>query len=154
VGFRVDGALDDGAVRYVKASQDTETGKFRYARNDPKTSWALTAAALSTLNALGDYGSEAWRKGFEALQRNDPITGVGEPENFQEYGALYAAQAYWQGDDQRAFERWWSDFVEQSAERQRPDGSFPGGDYGPVYGTAIVTLTLQVPLGYLPIFQR
>jgi len=154
VGFRVDGGVIEKAVRYVKASQDTKTGRFRYALNDPKTSWALTAAALSTLNALGDYGSEVWRSGFEAMQRADPITGVGEPENFQEYGALYAAQAYWQGSDQRAFERWWGDFVKESAERQRPDGSFPGGDYGSVYGTSIVTLSLQVPLGYLPIFQR
>ncbi len=154
VGFRVDGGVIDKAVRYVKASQDKENGRFRYALYDPKTSWALTAAALSTLNALGDYGSEEWRSGFEAMQRSDPIAGVGEVENFQEYGALYAAQAYWQGNDQRAFERWWGRFVEESAGRQRPDGSFPGGDYGPVYGTAIVTLSLQVPLGYLPIFQR
>jgi len=154
VGFHVRSAVINDAIRYVKNSQDTETGKFRYALKDQKTSWALTAAALSTLNALGDYGSAVWRKGFEALQRDDPMTGVGEPEPFQEYGALYAAQAYWQGNDQHAFDRWWTGFVAHCAELQRGDGSFPGGDYGAVYGTAIVTLTLQVPLGFLPIFQR
>jgi hypothetical protein len=154
VGFHVRSAVINDAVKYVKSSQDTDTGKFRYALKDQKTSWALTAAALSTLNALGDYGSTTWQKGFEALQRDDPMIGVGEPESFQEYGALYAAQAYWQGNDQHAFDRWWTAFVAHAAEIQRSDGSFPGGDYGAVYGTAIATLTLQVPLGYLPIFQR
>ena len=92
--------------------------------------------------------------GFRSLEETDPYIGAGIREAFQDYGALYAAQAYWQGNDQRAFDRWWLRFVDKSAETQRADGSFPGGDYGAVYGTAIATLTLQVPLGYLPIFQR
>jgi hypothetical protein len=82
------------------------------------------------------------------------VAGTGGGEAFRDYGSLYAAQAYWQYQDQRVFERWWQAFVEDCAQRQRPDGSFAEGTYGAVYGTAIVTLTLQVPLGYLPIFQR
>jgi hypothetical protein len=153
-GFAVDTAVIDRAMEYMRQSQHPETGRFRYAINDPKTSWALTAAALSTLNALGDYGSDVLMRGFEALERSDPIGGQGRYEAFQDYGALYAAQAYWQHPDRRAFDRWWPQFVSQCAERQRPDGDFYDGDYGNVYATAIVTLTLQVPLGYLPIFQR
>ena len=114
----------------------------------------MTAAALATLNAMGDYGSQELKLGFDALQRSDPFTaGVGY-EAFQDYGALYAAQAYWQYQDQQPFARWWPAFVATCAERQRPDGDFFNGDYGNVYATAIVSLTLQVPFGYLPMFQR
>jgi hypothetical protein len=154
VGLAVDARVIDKAVEYMKRSQDASTGRFRYAINDPKTSWALTAAALSTLNALGDYGSEVVVQGFAALEESDPFTGMGRFEAFIDYGALYAAQAYWQFRDRAVFERWWPTFVTVCADRQRPDGDFYDGDYGNVYATAIVSLTLQVPLGYLPLFQR
>jgi hypothetical protein len=154
IGFTVDTAVIERARRYMAKSQDDKTGRYRYAINDPKTSWALTAAALSTLNAMGDYGSDALKLGFDALQQSDPFTaGIGY-EAFQDYGALYAAQAYWQYQDPRPFERWWPAFVAATAERQRPDGDFYDGTYGNVYATAVVTLTLQVPFGYLPVFQR
>jgi hypothetical protein len=154
IGFTVDTAVIDKARRYMAKSQDAKTGRFRYAVNDPKTSWALTAAALSTLNAMGDYGSDELKSGFDAMQRSDPFTaGIGYVA-FQDYGALYAAQAYWQYQDQRPFERWWPAFVAIAEKNQRPDGDFYNGDYGNVYATAVVTLTLQVPFGYLPIFQR
>ncbi len=153
-GFAVDKRVVDRALAYLEKSQDKQDGRFRYRINDPKKSWALTAAALSTLNALGDYGSETLSLGFDALQRSDPIAGSGSDDPFQDYGALYAAQAYWHWRDARPFDEWWPQFVEGCAARQEKDGSFWEGDFGAVYATAIVTLTLQVPLGYLPVFQR
>jgi hypothetical protein len=153
-GFAVDRGVIAHAVQYMKASQDPATGRFRYMINDPKTSWALTAAALSTLNATGDYGSELVTRGFEALQESDPITNGWSLEQFQDYGALYAAQAYWQHPDRSAFDRWWPEFLAQCDKSQRPDGDFADNQFGNVYATSIVTLTLQVPVGYLPLFQR
>jgi hypothetical protein len=154
IGFKVDKGVIDRALGYVQRSQ-AEDGRFRYALNDTKTSWALTAAALSTLHGLGQYSGEVLDLGFEALQRSDPFTGTSSwNEAFVDYGALYAAQAYWQNRDQKAFERWWPAFVASCEERQRDDGHFDGGEHGSVYGTAIVSLTLQVPLGYLPMLQR
>jgi hypothetical protein len=153
-GFRVDKGVIDRALVYLDKSQDKSDGRFRYRINDPKKSWALTAAALSTLNALGDYGSNTLELGFEALQRSDPLLGQASSEPFQDYGSLYAAQAYWHWRDQRAFDLWWPEFVADCASRQQEDGSFYDGDFGSVYATAIVTLTLQVPLGFLPVFQR
>jgi prenyltransferase beta subunit len=154
VGFAVDKGVIDRAQSYVQRSQN-EDGRFRYALNDSKTSWALTAAALATLNSIGQYSGEPLERGFEALQRSDPFTGSANwSENFVDYGALYAAQAYWQRGDQRAFDRWWPAFVADREQSQYDDGHFNGGEHGTVYGTAIVSLTLQVPLGYLPLFQR
>ncbi len=153
-GFTVDTAVIERAEKYMWRSQDVQTGRFRYAINIDQTSWSLTAAALSTLNALGDYGSEPLERGFEALQRDDPFTGRGHFEEFLDYGALYASQAYWHYRSPKVFDAWWDEYTRACAERQREDGSFHEGVYGSVYSTAIVSLSLQVPLGYLPLFQR
>ena len=37
---------------------------------------------------------------------------------------------------------------------QAPDGNWNGDSVGSVYGTAIATLILQLPYGYLPVFER
>ena len=37
---------------------------------------------------------------------------------------------------------------------QSPDGSWNGDGVGTTYGTAIATIILQLPYGYLPICQR
>ncbi len=153
-GFVVDGGVIGKAMKYMAKSQDQVSGKFRYAMNDKRTTWALTAAALATLNALGDYGSEELQLGFDALQRDDPYTGLGGGESFQWYGSFYAAQTYWAHRDQRVFREWWASFVAYCADDQWADGSFHHGDFGQVYATAMVSLTLQVPFGYLPLFQR
>ncbi|MDG2148357.1 MAG: terpene cyclase/mutase family protein [Planctomycetota bacterium] len=153
-GFTVDSGVIDKALKYMEKSQDKSTGKFRYALNDDRTTWALTAAALATLNALGDYGSDKLDLGFDALQRSDPYRGMGGGEAFQWYGSFYAAQCYWAYRDRRLFQQWWPSFVEYCADDQWSDGSFHHGDYGQVYATAMVSLTLQVPFGYLPLFQR
>lgn len=153
-GFVVEPAVITKAEGYMKRSQDRESGRFRYAIGNDRMTWALTAAALATLNALGDYGSGELANGFDALRREDPFTGAGRTDMFQLYGAFYAAQSYWAWHDTRLFENWWPHFLDYCAKQQRPDGSFSHGKYGKVYATSIVSLTLQVPLGYLPLFQR
>jgi hypothetical protein len=153
-GFLVDPAVIQKALKYMEKSQDKTTGRFRYALNDDRTTWALTAAALATLNALGDYGSDDLELGFDALQKSDPYSGLGAGESFQWYGSFYAAQSYWAYRDRRLFSKWWPEFVDYCADEQWSDGSFQHGEYGQVYATAMVSLTLQVPLGYLPLFQR
>ncbi len=153
-GFQVDSAVIERAQTYLWRSQNPATGKFRYAINDDKETWALTAAALSTLNALGDYGGDRMDMGFDALQRDDPYLNERGWENFLQYGSLYAAQTFWHHRERSVFKRWWGAFLNESIRLQGDDGAFRNGEYGFVYGTAIVSLTLQVPLGYLPIFQR
>jgi len=153
-GFVVDLDVVRRAEEYMQKSQDETTGKFRYQIGSDVTSWSLTAAALATLNALGDYSSPTLRDGFDALQRHDPYTGAGKYDPFAIYGAFYAAQAYWAWGDRRLFDGWWPHFVDDAERRQRDDGSFQHGKYGRMYATAMVSLTLQVPFGYLPMFQR
>ncbi|GJM21169.1 MAG: hypothetical protein DHS20C15_10840 [Planctomycetota bacterium] len=152
-GYEVDPAVIEKAVGYIRKSQDPESGRFRYQIGSETTSWALTAAALSTLNATGSYDSEILRDGHDALERAD-IWLQRRHENFQWYGSFYAAQAYWVHPDRRRFERWWDHFVDACENERGVDGSFPDGTYGRVYATAMVSLSLQVPFGMLPLFQR
>ena len=51
---------------------------------------------------------------------------------------------------QRSIERGLA-FLERT---QAPDGSWNGDGIGTTYGTAIATIILQLPYGYLPITQR
>lgn len=154
-GFAVDTGVIDKALEYMRKSQDEVSGRFKYSLGSDQMSWALTAAALSTLNALGEYDGAMHQAGFDALVREDPFLSDHKTDQFLLYGAFYAAQSYWAHRDPRLFRQWWPEYVAWAANLQRPDeGFFPNGQYGSIYATAIVTLTLQVPLGYLPLFQR
>ncbi len=156
-GIHVDKSVIDKAVQYVRKSQKKEDGSFRYRLNDDHTSYALTAAAVATLNATGDYDSKAIDKAMEYMLRKDPVLNFvsSYKDQYPRYARFYASQAYYQCRDRSKFERWFPMLVDEaSREQQREDGSFPNSSYGPVYATAMTTLTLQIPFGYLPIFQR
>ncbi|MCK4624855.1 MAG: hypothetical protein KAV00_06065, partial [Phycisphaerae bacterium] len=66
---------------------------------------------------------------------------------------FYYAQAMYQrgGAD-------WENYYPQIRDRlmrlQNVDGSWMGDSVGTTYGTAIATVILQLPYGYLPVCQR
>ena len=92
--------------------------------------------------------------GLEYMQKKDPIMNFVSLEPYPQYARFYAAQAYYQYSDLTIWKRWYPRLVSQCRDQQYPDGSFSNAYYGSVYATAMITLTLQVPFGYLPIFQR
>ena len=157
-GIHVDGTVIDRALDYLRRSQmegGPNDGSFRYRLGDPKTSFALTAAALSSLNLTGVYDGAAIERGLEYMRREDPVTSYQASEPFPWYGRLYAAQAYWQYRELRHFRRFYPELVQRlAAEVRDEDGSFSSGEYGDAYATAMAALCLSVPFGYLPSFQR
>jgi hypothetical protein len=152
-GIFVEKGVIDRAVTYVRRSQKND-GSFRYKLNDDKSSYALTAAGIATLNATGEYDSEAIDLGMAYMQKKDPVLNLVSYEMYPQYARFYAAQAYYQFSDLSLWKRWYPRFVEECREQQYPNGSFYNGNYGAVYATSVTTLTLQVPFGYLPIFER
>ena len=51
--------------------------------------------------------------------------------------------------------RYFTEVKSRLLRMQRADGSWPNDvGPGPAFGTAVATLILQIPLQYLPIFQR
>ena len=150
------GVVDRG-VEYVRKCQNPD-GSFRYslAGRDQHTSYCLTVAAISVFHAAGLYDSPEIERGLNFVRRclaDEP----GEPlraaqEEFRLYGNMYAAQAFYQvGGDLWA--SWMPDARKTLLRRQAADGSW-NDPYGEEFGTAASLLILEVPLNYLPIFQR
>ena len=152
----------DGSVRYSLSLARTES------------SFSLTAAAASTLNALGVYRSKRADDDARVLRRALDYIRVEfgrrsrHPERsarpqFFFYGNLYAAQALYQ-ENEAVWDEWYvrvrDAFLQAPLMVPAPGrGSrwrTPDGDsrYGDEYATAMALLILEVPLGYLPIFQR
>ncbi|MSR46158.1 MAG: hypothetical protein EXS13_03685 [Planctomycetes bacterium] len=158
-GMRVDAGRIELAREYLRKSQvrdasDPRHGGFRYQIADNLTSFALTAAAVSSLNQTGEYDSVMVDLGLDFMRRKDPLLRFGiEPEQWPWYGRFYATQAYWQYKDLRHFRNWYPQLV-AVAEREATDGAFDDTLFGEVYATASAALTLAVPFGYLPTFQR
>jgi hypothetical protein len=156
-GIQVQPTVIARAVEYVQRSQK-ENGAFRYALGSNDVSVALTAAAISTLNAAGQYSGPHIQQGYDYIERElllREAEGPGSPPvPFPDYERLYLAQAFWQHHDRRVFERWSAVEYSRLLERQRPDGSFGGSRFGDCYATAVSVLVLTLPDGLLPILQR
>jgi hypothetical protein len=170
-GFKVDGQVIARALEYVRSLQE-ESGGFIYAPQEPRSSVALTGACLSTLHALGTYeGREVddgygyiWRElALRETNRDQGLVGKAVP--FPYYERWYLAQALWHHRDTKVFRRWSAGEWVQIIREQRPDGSWADaryngegarieGRYGTAYATAMNVLTLSVPEGLLPAYQR
>lgn len=148
-GISVDTAVVDRAVEYIKASQDVSTGGVRYTLRWGKTSCALTSAGMSVLHGAGVYSGEAIDRGF-AFLRSNLTCSPNQP--FFYYTHLYTAQAMFQ----RGGAEWANYFprIRRELLDVRRNHPYWDSDYGKAYGSANALLILQLPLRYLPIFQR
>lgn len=155
-GVRVDPAVIARAVDYIRRCQ-SEDGSFRYALNQNRTSAALTAASIATLNATGVYDGPAITRGLDYLAR-ELATREGDREvglaRYPQYEHLYVAQALWQASDTRLWEGWRAKLLAQLESEQAADGSWPDAQFGSAYATAMNCLVLSIPLALLPVFQR
>jgi hypothetical protein len=158
-GVNVDSQVIERAVEYVRRSQKPD-GSFRYALGDERSTPALTAAAVATLNATGEYDSQAILRAMKYLDlaeghrlRDSPFYPAGS-RLFPYYEMLYLAQALFQHRDLERFQTWYPGESGRLRARQRGDGSWESQRYGAVYATACTLLVLQLPSQYLPVFQR
>lgn len=157
-GINIPKAVIDKGIKYIERCMTP--GGCKYTLNSSRKTYTLTAAALSVLNAAGVYRSEALTMGLNFMRRR--IAAEDIPLRASEwpwYGNLYAAQAMWQagGED---WEKWYKKSYEWLLQTQRSNGSWSGArggwgsGYGDVFATAIACLILEVPIGYLPIFEK
>ncbi len=158
VGVTVDSFCVKQALRYVRRCQ-AEDGSFAYSlahEDRGRRTYALTVAALSTLNAAGVYDSPELTKGLDYVRRrladHQRSPWRAAEEEYPYYANLYAAQTLYQ-DGGDLWDAWYPAVSGYLRSKQRDDGSWES-NYGNEYGTACAVLILEVPLGYLPIFQR
>ncbi len=153
-GFSVPKGTIEEAVRYLERCRTPEGGICYSFGSGPDTRLPISAAAIATLYNAGEYDSRladscmayVWKQ-FELNKGWNKSTG------HEFYTHLYAAQAFYQSGDQK-----WDGYFPQTRDAlvsmQSRDGSWDGDGVGPVYGTGISLVILQLPYKFLPIYQR
>jgi hypothetical protein len=153
-------------IEYVKKSA-APSGAFYYQIFNERgfqimsrTSLALTAAGVATLQAAGEYDSAEAKRGVDYLYRS--YVGAYRSRSTIEremrysfeflYGQYYAVQAMYQAGG-RVWAEYWDRLKTELVAFQFTDGRWQDV-VGSNYATAMATLIMQIPLDYLPIFQR
>jgi hypothetical protein len=131
-------------------------GSFRYQNRDhTRATVPLTAAGVTTLYAAGEYDSPIIRNALDYMDRQvDGFSRDWHEHYFFYYGHYYAVQAYYITGDPK-WQSYFRKIKRMLLDRQQSDGRWicrvgPGD----AFGTAVSTLIMQIPLQYLPIFQR
>jgi hypothetical protein len=154
-GFTVPKGVIEAAVSYLEKCKTPEGGIQYSLASATGPRLAISAAAVATLYNAGQYDSKlandcmnyVW--GQFALTTGQWSKGTGH----EFYTHLYAAQAFYQAGD-----KYWDVYFPQTRDQllqmQGSDGSWNGDGIGPIYGTSIGLIILQLPYKFLPIYQR
>ncbi|MFV1959350.1 MAG: prenyltransferase/squalene oxidase repeat-containing protein [Planctomycetota bacterium] len=165
VGIPTSANVASRGLYYLKRSQNRD-GSFRYSVYVERSTYALTAAALSSFFLYGRYTDDREKtmgRGLDYMMRRIPV--VRSQRRWYYYGNFYAAWACWQKDGGRwdaasggYWARWAREMLPHILGEQKRDGSWEDKvdqfEFGTVLPTAFACLTLSVPDETLPIFQR
>ncbi|MFT7668814.1 MAG: squalene cyclase [Planctomycetota bacterium] len=177
IGIRVPRGTVDRAAKYVVDSAVTDdhrsnsrqsygysnspqAGTFSYQKEAfSRSTFPLTAAGVTALHGLGIYSDKSIEQGIEFLNREMPSfnrnQGIRKRGHyFFWYGHYYGVQAMY-----TVGAPYWKPYFEEVRDlllsMQVEDGSWPNNTGpGPVFGTALAVLILEIPYRFLPIFQR
>ncbi|MBI5365879.1 MAG: terpene cyclase/mutase family protein [Planctomycetes bacterium] len=156
-GIAVPKKVIDDALEYVRRCAKND-GSFMYSLKAGigRSSFALTAAAISVLVYGGDYSAPQIQPGLDYMASHRP-GGVRNDSQHYFYESYYAALAmYYAGGTH--WSSWYpvirDELLARQDLRQGRDRGAWSGEYGQEYCTAFATLILQIPKRYLPIFQR
>ncbi len=157
-GVTVSKSVIDHVVEYVRASRARD-GTYYYKIYGraayTKTSFAINAAAVTTLHSAGIYDTDEYRGALDYISDGYAETSRFYGNHFKYwYGNYYAAQALFTEGGPR-WRNYWQQLSSDLLTRQRDDGRW-SDDVGPgdAFGTAIACLLLRLPAQYLPIFRR
>jgi hypothetical protein len=160
IGLHVEVSVVERALAYVRRAQDA-SGGFRYRvggtgarrlfEDRDRVTIGCSAAGLCILNGLGDYDSEAVRRGLEYLRGQYRTPYLLTP--FYYYTHYYAVQAFLgtRGGD---FEAYYAHTASTLLDRQEDDGSWRSAEAGPIPSTAMAVFILNAPQAVLPILQK
>lgn len=137
-------------IDYVKKSQNAD-GSFRYQLNGGHSTFAMTAAGVTSLYSAGIYDSDQVKKALAYLAKYRPGGGGGSSSHYY-YGQYYAVQAMWHAGG-KYWQDWYPAIRDELIRKQSEDGSWPAPYGGPQYGAAMACIILQMPLNFLPVFS-
>jgi len=165
-GIHVPERVIKKGLGYIKKST-SERGCRYTLRGGGRTTTTLTAAAAAVLNAYGVYDPGKCKQLRWALtlleKRMKASVNSGRAAmdaiEWAWYGNLYAAQACWQAGE-KMWKLYYKTTYRQLLKWQDAAGGWSrgrsgwGGSYGAAFSTAIACLILELPMEYLPIFQK
>ncbi len=143
-------------VRRHRSHIINEGGAFRYQMQaHSRTTFPLTAAGVATLHAAGRYDHPVLGDAFEFMNSQMPLFNAEyRGHYFFYYGHYYAVQAYYTAGGHK-FRNYFITMRDLLLRMQDKDGKWPCRvGPGHEFSTAVATLVLQIPLQFLPIFQR
>jgi len=159
-GVKVPRTCIEAAVQYLRICQQGDGGICYSFRSRGSSRPAISAAAIACFYAAGIYDRRTGGKGSESEMVEKLVNYVrphimnaGGSSGHYFYTHFYAAQAMYQrgGAD---WKKYFPQIRNRLLQMQAPDGSWNGDSVGTTYGTALATIILQLPYGYLPICQR
>jgi hypothetical protein len=159
-GIAVKRGVIDRVVEYVRASRidgGRWDGAFYYKifgrGASSKTSYAINAAAVTTLHSAGLYDAREYGGALDWLV-DDRDRNFARPDHFYFwYGNWYAAQAFWTEGGPR-WRRYWQELAEMLLATQQADGRWRNTvGPGDAFATAVACALLRLPAQYLPIFR-
>ncbi len=149
-GIDVPDDVRSKCIDYVRKSQNKSNGSFRYTQQGGHTTFAMTAAGVTSLYSAGIYEGEEIEKALKYLMRYKPSGTPSGGHYF--YSNYYAVQAMWHaGGDYWA--QWYPLIRDQLVKNQSSAGSWRSSEAGPEFGAAMAGIILQMPLNYLPVFS-
>jgi hypothetical protein len=149
-GIDVPDEVRGKCIEYVKRSQN-KNGSFRYTLNGGHTTFAMTAAGVTSLYSAGIYEGEAVETALNYLQKFKP-SAAGQGGGHYFYSNYYAVQAMWHAGGKH-WEEWYPAIRDQLLKNQTDEGSWRSTEAGPQFGAAMACIILQMPLNYLPVFS-
>jgi hypothetical protein len=149
-GIDVPDEVRSKCIEYVKRSQN-KNGSFRYTLRGGHTTFAMTAAGVTSLYSAGIYEGEPVEKALEYLQKFKP-SAAGQGGGHYFYSNYYAVQAMWHAGG-KYWDDWYPAIRNQLVKSQTDEGSWRSTEAGPQFGAAMACIILQMPLNYLPVFS-
>ncbi len=163
IGVNVPRGTIDRAVDYVArshAKSGSEKGRFYY-KVEGRGAWrktrqySINAAGLTSLFSAGIHDPEIYEPVLDFLDEEyHDLVADFRNHFYYWYGNYYACQAYFQAGG-LAFRNYHRRICSDLMDDQEDDGRWRN-DVGPgdALSTAVASMILQIPLQYLPIFQR
>ena len=152
-GFTIPKGTIENAIRYLELCK-TPDGGIRYSyQSGNDTRLPMTAAAVCCLYSAGEYESPLADSCMKYVMQQFKSSSGEFQSGHSFYLNLYASLAFYQAGDE-----YWDAYFPKARDgllkQQQSDGSWNGDGVGPVFGTALACILLQIPYKYLPIYQR
>lgn len=146
-GIEVPEEVRTKCIEYVQKSQNSN-GSFRYTLEGGHSTFAMTAAGVTSLYSANIYEGEAIDKALKFLASN---RSEGDGYGHYFYSHYYAVQAMWHAGG-KYWNDWYPAIRDELVSRQSDSGAWTAAEACEEFGTAMACIILQIPLNLVPVF--